>query len=136
MNRIVEIDIGGTTYPMCFTLWAYGQVCERYESLPKCLAELDRLQQVNTIKMIDAYFWLISVLLEAQWNRERGESDERTKPPDEEKIHALFYAQSCPGEFVEIQRKVLECISLGTSRTVGVEAPKNAEAGAEPAPVS
>lgn len=132
MDRTVEIEIGGKTYRMCFTLWAFGQVCQRYESLSKCLEKLDELVSGgNNLGAMLEYLWLLSVLLEAQRQRDRQEQNEGLIPPDEDDLQNLF----CPGDFVELQRKVLDCISLGNSQTVGVQAPKNGEgASREPAP--
>lgn len=133
MGRTVDIEIGGTTYTMCFTLWAFGQVCERYESLPKCTAELDRLVTEDEKGAMDAYLWLLHILLVAQWRRQTWGDGESEVPPDEENIADLV----CPGDFVMIQRKVLEAISLGNSRTVGVQVPNGDGAGEKrPAPES
>jgi len=134
MGRTIEIEIGGKTFRMCFTLWAFGQVCERYESLPKYLAKLDELvSQGDNLAAMDEYLWLLSILLDAQYQRESWEDGETEPPPEEKDLPALF----SPGDFVEVQRKVLDCISLGNSRTVGVDAPKNGGgAGDAPAPES
>lgn len=133
MNRIVSIDIGGKSFEMCFTLWAFGQVCERYESLPKCLAELDRLVgEGSTMAAMDEYLWILSVLLKAQWHRDNLKKVTLPPLPDEDALHDLI----CPGEFLDLQRKVLDCIALGNSRTVGVDDSKNGDGagtGAGPA---
>lgn len=125
MNRTVEIDIAGKTWPMCLTLWAYSQICEEYGSLPDCLKTLDGLvKEGDNLGLIQHYTKLLSTLLYAA---APGPVQPENRPPDMITLLNLFY----PGDVPYIQRKVLEAIQVGQSREVGAEAPKNGEGAAE-----
>lgn len=125
MNRVVEIDIAGKTWPICLTLKAFSDIYEKYESLSKCLEKLDELvKNGDNIGLIDEYTWLLDCLLWACKTAE--DQDYENTPPNQERLKDLF----SPGDVPYIQRKVLECIQLGQSREVGAEPPKNGE-GAE-----
>lgn len=126
MNRVVEIELGGVTWPMCLTLAAYIQICERYGDLPACVAKLDGLVGENgNRELIEEYTWLAEQMLYAA--HAAADGDDELAPPIQDDLLVLL----TPGDFPEFQRKVLECIRIGQSREVGAEAPKNGEGAAE-----
>lgn len=121
--RTVYIELGGVSYPMCFTLRAFSAVCERYGDLSSCLKKLDELvAQSEQVTLIQEYLWLLSTLLDAAFERD-GYLEDVCCPPQLEDLQNLF----TPGEVVELQRKVLETITLGNAREVGAEPPKNGD---------
>lgn len=121
--RTVTIDLDGTAYQMCFTLRAFSEVCERYGDLPSCLKKLDELvEHKEQVQMIQEYLWLLSTLLDAAFER-NGHLEDVSCPPALEQLQDMF----TPAEVVDIQRKVLETISLGNTREVGAAPAKNGE---------
>lgn len=131
MNRTVDIEINGRSWPMCLTMAAYIQICEKYGDLPPCLARLDQLVTDKDNKgLIIEYTWLADQLLWSAHDAAGG--DDEDAPPDQDHIMTWM----SPGDMIYLQRKVLECINLGQSREVGVAAPKNGEgAGTDGSPV-
>lgn len=132
MNRIVTVEIGGQSWPMCLTLSAFSKICDRYGSMNDCIKRLDELVKANDSPgLIEEYTWLMDCLLWAARLAEAGDSE--SNPPVQSELPDLF----SPGDMPYIQERVIEAIHVGTARTVGVEAPKNAEgAGEKPAPES
>lgn len=126
MNRTVDIEMGGRTWPMCLTLAAYIKICGKYDGLPECLRNLDHLVATNDNRgLITEYSWLADQLLYAA--HAAAEGDDEDTPPNQDDILQLL----SPGDMPELQRKVLDCIRIGNSREVGAEAPKNGEGPAE-----
>jgi len=132
MNRTVEIDIAGKTWPMLLTLWAYSKICDEYGSMSDCLKTLDGLVKAGDNRgLIQHYTGLMDTLLLAAAHKPASQEVCPPNPPDRLMLLDLF----SPGDLPYIQRKVLEAIQVGQSREVGAEAPKNGEGAAEgPAP--
>lgn len=92
-----------------------------------CFDQLDNyvaLQDHDALR--DSYFGLLDLLVAAA-RRFRSSSiyhDESSQDlPDTETLKNLI----CPGDFVELQRKVLETINLGNTREVGAAPAKNGD---------
>lgn len=150
--RTVEIEIGGNTYPLCLTLWAYGQICGRYEGMKGCLQRLDEvsgkfeqdpdtgeirvLQAEDTPALIEEYLWLLEQLMEGgrQASVTPGNTAPRQLPlPARARLLELL----CPGDIPYVQKKIFEAITAGQAREVGAQAPKNGAGGeGGPAPES
>lgn len=127
MKRTVDIEIAGKTWPMCLTLKAFGDICDRYGGLAECLKQLDELVEAQDhMGLIDEYMWLLDCLLWAQKTAE--DQDYENAPPTMERLNDLF----SPGDMLYIQERVLACIRAGQAREVGAQAPKNG-VGAEAA---
>lgn len=143
--RTVEIEIGGNTYTLCLTLWAYGQICGRYESMKGCLQRLDEvsgkfeqdpdtgeirvLQAEDTPALIEEYLWLLDTLMGGGFQC-KGITTDVPQLPD-------FREVLCPGDIPYVQKKVFEAITAGQAREVGAQAPKNGAGGeGGPAPES
>lgn len=121
--RTVTIDLDGISYEMCFTLRAFSEVCERYGDLPGCLKKLDELvEQKEQVQLIQEYLWLLSTLLNASFER-NGQLEDGLFPPQLEELQDMF----TPADMVDIQRKVLETITLGNTREVGAAPAKNGD---------
>lgn len=136
-NRIVEIDIGGHTYPMCLTLAVHDRICARYESQKGCIQHLDDLAgkferdpETNTVKVIEPektaeliteYLWLLDELIAGGYAVQGSEV--MPQLPD-------FRNVFCPGDVPYIQIKAMEAIRVGNIREVGTRDPKNG-AGAD-----
>lgn len=119
----VSIDLDGRTFQMCFTLRAFESVCERYGDLASCFKKLDELvTQKEQVRLIEEYLWLLSTLLTAEFERS-GHLDGVEVPPELEDLKNLF----TPADVVDIQRKVLETITLGNTREVGAAPAKNGD---------
>lgn len=129
--RTVKMNLAGVEYPLCFTLWAFEQVCEKYGDLSLCLEELDRLwADHNEMETMDSYLWLLSILMQAGYQMDRLRKEPAEEPPRPEVLKHLF----APGDFLSLQRTVMEAVTLGVAREVGSEAPKNAPGGEGQAP--
>lgn len=145
--RIVEIDIGGRTYPLCLTLWVFGQICDRYGSLRECMQRLDDvsgqferdeetgqvtvLRSEDTQALIEEYLWLLEQLMAGgrQTAALIGKIVPRESPAprmDQAHLRELL----CPGDIPYVQIQVLAAITAGQAREVGTQAPKNG-AGAD-----
>lgn len=123
-SRIVEVEINGTKYPLCFTLYAFKKVSEKYGSLETCLKELDRLILEDQSKGLDEHLWMLKLLLDAGREALAHEDAGYPEPPDLKTLEK----SACFGDC----NAVIEAIRIGNSREVGAEAPKNGE-GAEAA---
>ena len=148
MLRTVEIDIGGRTYPLCMTLWVFGQICDRYGSLRECVQRLDdvagrferdeetgqvtMLRAEDTRALIEEYLWLLEQLMTG--GRQIAEPPDKIVPRN---LSLPLLETLCPGDIPYVQTKVLEAITVGQAREVGTQAPKNAGgAGGGQAPES
>lgn len=125
MNRTVNIEIGGVTWPMCLTLRAYGEICARYGGMKECMATLTALEgEPDVPGLIEEYTWLADQLMWALHTAVDEDYDHN--PPTQLELKDLL----TPGDIPYLQRKVLDAIIAGQSREVGAEPPKNA-GGAE-----
>lgn len=139
--RTVDIEIGGHTYPLCLTLWAYGQICDRYESMAGCLRRLDevagefeRSEETGKIKvirpedtpaLIEEYLWLLEQLMtggkQASTDFPGIVPRGQLSLPNREQLRAVL----CPGDIPYVQTTVLLAITAGQAREVGTQSPKN-----------
>lgn len=138
--RTVDIEINGQTWPLCLTLQAHMDICERYGSMKQCL---DRLKEVEGIYKVDEetnevtvvkpedtkgfieeYTTMLDFLL---WAAFRASDEDGENPPP---VQSELLDLLSPGDMVNVQQKVLAAIELGNRRTVGVDAPKNGEGSA------
>lgn len=151
MLRTVEIDIGGRTYPLCLTLWVFGQICDRYGSLRECVQRLDEvageferdeetgavkvIRPEDTAALIEEYLWLLEELLIG--GRQAAAAPDGATSTEFLPDRARFDLAFCPGDIPYVQARVLEALRVGQAREVGTQAPKNgAGAGGGQAPES
>lgn len=154
MLRTVDIDIAGRTYPLCLTLWVFGQICDRYGSLRECIQRLDEVagaferdEETGAVKvirpedtqaLIEEYLWLLEQLMTGgrQTAAPKSLIVPRDSPPPSIDQGQLMEAL-CPGDIPYVQSRVLEAITAGQAREVGTQAPKNgAGAGGGQSPES
>lgn len=154
MLRTVDIDIGGRTYPLCLTLWVFGQICDRYGSLRECVQRLDEVageferdEETGSVKvvrpedtaaLIKEYLWLLEQLMTGgrQTAAPMGLIVPRDSPPPSIDQCQLMEAL-CPGDIPYVQARVLAALRVGQAREVGTQAQKNgAGAGGGQAPES
>jgi len=127
MNRIVIIELGGAAYEMCYTLWAFEQICEKYGDVKACFDQLDNYVELKDQDALrDSYFWLLDLLVAAA-RRFRSSSVYHTESTEDLPDHEALKNLICPGDFVELQRKILETINLGNAREVGAAPAKNGD---------
>lgn len=123
--RTVDFEIAGVKYPLCFTLGAFCQICDRYGcTLEEYLNELDRLMREDQKKGLEEYIWLLHTLLQAGWDKATYDQEEPPTPPGMDELKELV----CFGDL----SVVIQAIHAGNTREVGAQPAKNGEgAGAE-----
>lgn len=129
--KMVEIQIDKTAYPLCFSLRAVTEFCERYGTLDGCFARIKELSGANnTPELIQEYMWQLSIMLDAGYRIACKDDKEAVKPPETDEFLDAFGIS----DLSYIQRKVIEAIGIGSQREVGAAAAKNGDGAAAQAP--
>lgn len=128
-GRIVEFELDGAVYPLCFTLRAAEDFWARYNDID---GWMDRLQELHAggdvMTILAEYVWLLHTLMTAGFYRTAKNQDETGAPPSFDRMCDLV----CAGDISRIRDIIIKTIGAGNSREVGVKAPKNGEgAGGE-----
>lgn len=126
----VTVEIAGATYPLCMTVAAMEQICEKFGSLPNLL---EAVRAEDPAKALENTTFALGVLIqEGEENRLMvaacyGENVQpRRKVPGPEQLRHLLL----PGQVVQYQLPVLEAVNASMQREVEVAPAKNA-GGAE-----
>lgn len=139
MSRTVEFEMGGTTYPLCFTLRAVEEFYQRYDSIDGWFSQLleysyqDEANPGDSMKLFAETLWLLETLMRAGYERAKAEQGSAAVyPPELDAMRDLL----CVGDLSRARDAVIETISLGNIREVGAQPPKNGEGAEEQAPKS
>lgn len=121
MNRITEVEIAGSLYPLNFSTKAYKSVEERYGGLDGINEALKG--QCNA-KMLDEINWLLALLIEQGAAYRKIMDGEGCKTISESELEVVTSIYDAP----VLKTAIYEALLAGAKREVEVEAdPKNAE---------
>lgn len=129
-GRTVDFELGGVTYPLCFTLRAVEAFYQRYDSIDGWFARLqeysyqDEDHPGDSMQLFAETLWLLETLMKAGYERakvERGSA--AVYPPELDTMRDLL----CVGDLSRARDAVIQTISMGNIREVGAQAPKNGE---------
>lgn len=126
--RTTEIEIGGKTYPLCFSLGAMCAFFEKYGSLDGVFQAPSEKQKAGDLPgVIGEYLWqLHQLLVSGKEHVELNHMQAETPPP----LDALYGLLNV-SDLNEIQLKISEAIAAGSRREVKAEPGKNTEATSE-----
>ena len=142
-GRVVDFELRGAVYPLCFTLDAADQFYQRYGDIDGWygrLSELTRQEEADPdtgetrvivegdpIKLLAEVLWLLDTLMQAGYEYSAWDQEEAELPPGMEELRKIV----CIGDISRIQAAVIRAITLGNMREVGSGPAKNGE-GARP----
>lgn len=121
MNRITEIEIAGTKYPLNFSLVAAKEVAKRYGGIESVT---DIFDGKSTDEMMDEATWLLALLIDQGVEYKKiidGEEVRKLTQDDLGVVMGVF-------EFKGLKDTLIGAMMAGMEREVEVEPdPKNAE---------
>jgi hypothetical protein len=122
MNRIGEIEIAGSTYPLNFSTKAAKEIAIRYDGL-------ENIEGAFSGKAVDAMMdeivWLLSLLIAQGVAYKRIVAGEEVKGITAEELEVVLGVADMAG----LKDKIMDAMMGGMKREVEVEVdPKNAEA--------
>ena len=121
MNRIGEIEIAGSTYPLNFSTKAAKEIAQRYDGL-------ENIEGAFSGKAVDAMMdeivWLLSLLIAQGVAYKRIVEGEEVKGITAEELEVVLGVADMAG----LKDKIMDAMMGGMKREVEVEIdPKNAE---------
>lgn len=136
-GRLVEFELGGAAYPLCFTLRAVEQFYQRYGDVdgwfPRLL-ELTRQEETDPetgetrvvaegdqMKLLAEVLWLLETLMDAGFRRAKADYMSAPRPLTLDELRDVV----CIGDIARIRDAILRTVALGNGREVGAQAPKN-----------
>lgn len=138
-GRILDFELLGVTYPLCFTLEAAEEFYQRYGDIDgwfKRLSELTRQEETDPdtgqtrvvvegdqIKLLAEILWLLDTLMQAGYERCAWDREEAELPPGLDELRKIL----CIGDIARIRAAIMQTIVLGNQREVGAQAPKNGD---------
>lgn len=149
-SRVINFELGGETYPLCFTLRAaeefyirYGDIdgwfprlleLTRQEETDEKTGEVRVLVEGDQIKLLAEVLWLLETLMDAGSAHVWANGGDAPEPLKVDDLRDMV----CIGDVARIRDAVLLTTAAGNAREVGAQAPKNGEgaAAAELAPKS
>lgn len=121
MNRITEIEIGGTKVPLNFSVLAASKIYERF-------GDVSGMQEAVTSgfteKSIQDTLWVLELLAEQGRAYEKIRNSAEVEQLHTEGLEVLLGIH----EFNEIRSKIFEAVSKSVMPTVETKPPKNAGA--------
>ncbi len=121
MDRLTEIEIGGYSYSLNFSVLAASKIYERFGDIG---GMQESMMDGFTEKSIADTLWVLDLLAEQGAAYQKIRNDKAIKPLDTENLPILLGMS----EFNEVQAKMLEAVTKGIVSTVEVKPSKNAEA--------
>lgn len=122
MNRITEIEIAGTKYPLNFSLNAAKEVAKRYGDIERVT---DIFDDKSTDEMMDEATWLLALLIDQGVEYKKivdGEEIRKLTQDDLSVVMGVF-------DFTGLKDTLIGAMMAGMDREVEVEPdPKNVEA--------
>lgn len=120
MNRVVQMDIGGTAYPLCFSTAVSCAMDEKFHGYDG----FNAVMQSDSIKArLDAALWMLDQLLQSGKRRAEWFGEAAPPPPTLAVLPDLFTVADLLG----VVTKINEALAAGNARDVEAEPPKNAE---------
>jgi hypothetical protein len=121
MNRIGEIEIAGSTYPLNFSTKAAKEIAKRYDGL-------ENIEGAFSGKAVDAMMdeivWLLSLLIAQGVAYRRIVEGEEVKGITADELEVVLGVADMAG----LKDKIMGAMLIGMKREVEVEIdPKNAE---------
>ncbi len=121
MNRIGEIEIAGSTYPLNFSTKAAKEIAKRYDGLENIE---DAFSGKAVDAMMDEIVWLLSLLIAQGVAYKRIVEGEEVKGITAEELEVVLGVADMAG----LKDKIMDAMMGGMKREVEVEVdPKNAE---------
>lgn len=121
MNRIGEIEIAGSTYPLNFSTKAAKEIAQRYDGLENIE---DAFSGKAVDAMMDEIIWLLSLLIAQGVAYRRIVEGEEVKGITAEELEVVLGVADMAG----LKDKIMGAMLSGMEREVEVEIdPKNAE---------
>lgn len=122
MNRIGEIEIAGSTYPLNFSTKAAKEIAKRYDGLENIE---DAFSGKAVDAMMDEIVWLLSLLIAQGVAYKRIVEGEEVKGITADELEVVLGVADMAG----LKDKIMDAMMGGMKREVEVEIdPKNAEA--------
>ena len=127
--RTVEFELAGVKYPLCFTLAAVEKFYHRYGDID---GWADRLREYSntgedhpgdTMQLLAEVLWLLDTLMEAGYNHVSQFSGDAETPPGLDELRHML----CVGDIARVRETVIRSITLGNTREVRTQEPKNGE---------
>lgn len=121
MNRIGEIEIAGSTYPLNFSTKAAKEIAQRYDGLENIE---DAFSGKAVDAMMDEVIWLLSLLIAQGVAYKRIVEDEEVKGITADELEVVLGVADMAG----LKANIMDAMMGGMSREVEVEPdPKNGE---------
>ena len=121
MNRIGEIEIAGSKYPLNFSTKAAKEIAKRYDGLENIE---DAFSGKAVDAMMDEIVWLLSLLIAQGVAYKRIVEGEEVKGITAEELEVVLGVADMAG----LKDKIMDAMMGGMKREVEVEIdPKNAE---------
>jgi hypothetical protein len=121
MNRIGEIEIAGSTYPLNFSTKAAKEIAQRYDGLENIE---DAFSGKAVDAMMDEIVWLLSLLISQGVAYKRIVDGEEVKSITADELEVVLGVADMSG----LKDKIMGAMLTGMKREVEVEIdPKNAE---------
>jgi hypothetical protein len=121
MNRITEIEIAGSKYPLNFSTKAAKEIAQRYDGLENIE---DAFADKAVDAMMDEIVWLLSLLIAQGVAYKRIVDGEEVKGITAEELEVVLGVADMAG----LKDKIMDAMLGGMKREVEVEIdPKNAE---------
>ncbi len=122
MNRLCEIEIGGITYPLNFSVKAARLVEEKFGGVHKVTGVYGKSADLCTT--LNNQTWLLQLLMEQGAKYKKLVDGEDIELPTDDEIEVLIGALGMK----DVQIALFGCIGISLTPTVEVETdPKNAE---------
>jgi len=123
MNRITEIELGGSVYPLNFSTRAACLFDERYDGIEKAVPSLF---VADIKKLLPELWWMLSVLIDqgAEYRRIIDRVENTPRLTEAELSVVIGYQDAS-----DVKIKMLEVMTKGAAQTIETESdPKNAGA--------
>lgn len=118
MNRISEINIAGTTYPLNFSVKAAKEFSERYGGLEN----VDKVFSDKSVdEMMSETIWLLSVLIGQGVAYKRIVEGEEIKGITADELEIVLGVSDLP----DLKDQIMDAMLNGMDREVEVEPEKN-----------
>lgn len=120
MNRVIEIEIAGESYPLNFSTKAARAVSDRYGDLTNIGQAFD---DKTTVQALDELVWMLALLIE------QGAAYHKIVNNLERKILTAEQLEIVLGvsDVVSLKENVMQAMTSGMSREVETEPEKNAQ---------
>ncbi len=120
MNRIIEIEIAGESYPLNFSTKAARAVSDRYGDLTNIGEAFD---DKTTVQALDELVWMLALLIE------QGVAYHKIVNNIDRKILTAEQLEIVLGvsDVVSLKENVMQAMTSGMAREVETEPEKNAE---------